>query len=86
MVGIDFMIGPDPDVTDYFSSRSIGAKGGGGQNTTQYDNAEVDALLAEGAEHVRSWRSARRSTRRCRRSSGATCRSCRSSSTPWSRA
>ncbi|SDR63754.1 peptide/nickel transport system substrate-binding protein [Rhizobiales bacterium GAS113] len=49
MVGIDFMIGPDPDATDFFSSRSIGAKGGGGQNTTQYANPEVDALLVEGA-------------------------------------
>jgi peptide/nickel transport system substrate-binding protein len=49
MVGIDFMIGPDPDTTDFFSSRSIKAKGGGGQNTTQYSNPEVDALLLQGA-------------------------------------
>ena len=27
MVGIDFMTGPDPDATDYFASRSIGAQG-----------------------------------------------------------
>jgi peptide/nickel transport system substrate-binding protein len=52
MVGIYFMVGPDPDATDYFSSRSIGAKGGGGQNTTQYESADVDTLLAEGASTV----------------------------------
>jgi peptide/nickel transport system substrate-binding protein len=52
MVGIDFMVGPDPDSTDYFSSHSIGAKGGGGQNTTQYENADVDALLKEGSSTV----------------------------------
>lgn len=52
MVGIYFMVGPDPDATDYFSSRSIGAKGGGGQNTTQYESADVDKLLAEGASTV----------------------------------
>ena len=33
MVGIGFMIGPDPDASDFFSSKSIGAKGGTGQNT-----------------------------------------------------
>jgi peptide/nickel transport system substrate-binding protein len=52
MVGIGFMIGPDPDTTDYFSSKSINAQGGAGQNTTQYANPEVDALLAEGASTV----------------------------------
>ncbi|MDQ0391322.1 peptide ABC transporter substrate-binding protein [Labrys monachus] len=52
MVGIGFMIGPDPDATDFFSSRSIGAKGGSGQNTTQFENPEVDGLLAEGAKTV----------------------------------
>jgi peptide/nickel transport system substrate-binding protein len=52
MVGIDFMIGPDPDATDYFSSKSIPAQGGGGQNTTQYANPAVDALLAEAASTV----------------------------------
>jgi peptide/nickel transport system substrate-binding protein len=52
MVGIDFMVGPDPDATQYFSSKGIPAKGGGGDNTTQYDNKEVDALLAEGASTV----------------------------------
>lgn len=52
MVGIDFMIGPDPDATQYFASTGIPAKGGGGDNTTQYVNAEVDKLLAEGAATV----------------------------------
>jgi peptide/nickel transport system substrate-binding protein len=52
MVGIGFMIGPDSDTTDYFSSKSIPAQGGTGQNTTQYANPEVDALLAEGAGTV----------------------------------
>jgi peptide/nickel transport system substrate-binding protein len=52
MVGIDFMVGPDPDATDYFSSRSIAAKGGGGQNTCQYESPIVDACLAEGAATV----------------------------------
>lgn len=52
MVGLAFMIGPDPDSTDFFSSRSIGAKGGAGQNTTQYSNPEIDKLLAEGAATV----------------------------------
>jgi peptide/nickel transport system substrate-binding protein len=52
MVGIGFMVGPDPDTSDYFSSKSIGAQGGAGQNTTQYASPEVDALLAEGANTV----------------------------------
>jgi peptide/nickel transport system substrate-binding protein len=52
MVGLGFMIGPDADTTDYFSSKSIGAQGGSGQNTTQYVNPEVDKLLAEAAGTV----------------------------------
>ena len=52
MVGIDFMVGPDPDATDYFSSAAIAAKGGGGQNTTQFVSPEADALLKEGAATV----------------------------------
>lgn len=52
MVGIDFMVGPDPDSTDFFASKSIAAKGGGGQNTCQYESPEVDALLAEGASTI----------------------------------
>ena len=49
VVGIDFMVGPDPDATDYFSSHSIAAKTGSGQNTMQYSNPRVDALLQQGA-------------------------------------
>jgi peptide/nickel transport system substrate-binding protein len=49
MVGQNEMTGPDPDVTIYYSSKSTMAKGGSGQNTMQYVNPKVDALLAEGA-------------------------------------
>lgn len=52
MVGIGFMIGPDADTTDYFHSKSINAKGGAGQNTCQYESAEVDKLLGEAANTV----------------------------------
>ncbi|HEX6016153.1 MAG TPA: peptide ABC transporter substrate-binding protein, partial [Geminicoccaceae bacterium] len=49
MVGIGFMIGPDPDASDFLASKSIGAQGGTGQNTCQYSSPEVDKLLQEGA-------------------------------------
>ncbi len=49
MVGEDFLIGPDPDVTYYFDSKNVPAKGGAGDNTMQYANPEVDKLLQEGA-------------------------------------
>jgi peptide/nickel transport system substrate-binding protein len=49
MVGANFMLGSDPDVTPRFSSRAIPAKGGTGLNTYQYQNREVDRLLLEGA-------------------------------------
>ena len=49
VVGINFLTGADPDTRDYFGSTSISAKGGAGQNTTQYSNGKVDALLAQGA-------------------------------------
>lgn len=52
MVGIAFMVGPDPDTTDYFDSHSIAAQGGAGQNTVQYSNPEVDKILAEAAATV----------------------------------
>ena len=52
MVGIGFMIGPDADTTDYFSSKSINAQGGSGQNTTQYVNPVVDQLLSDAASTV----------------------------------
>ncbi|MBB5221387.1 peptide/nickel transport system substrate-binding protein [Amaricoccus macauensis] len=50
IVGIAFLTGPDPDTADYFSSKSISAKGGAGQNTFQWENEDVDRLLAEGAK------------------------------------
>ncbi len=49
MVGQDQMTGPDPDVTIYYSSKDIPAKGGAGQNTMEYDNPKVDELLDKGA-------------------------------------
>jgi len=49
MVGEDFLTGPDPDVSYYFDSHNVPAKGGAGNNTMQYDNPEVDKLLLEGA-------------------------------------
>jgi peptide/nickel transport system substrate-binding protein len=48
IAGIDFMSGPDPESSDYFRSSSTPAKGGSGQNTFQYVNPEVDALLLKG--------------------------------------
>ncbi|MBU6498110.1 MAG: peptide ABC transporter substrate-binding protein, partial [Rhodospirillales bacterium] len=45
MVGEDFMTGPDPDVSQFFLSTAIPAKGGAGQNTMEYANPEVDKLL-----------------------------------------
>ena len=48
MVGLNFSTGPDPDVTNYLHSASIAAQGGSGQNTWQYANPEVDALLEAG--------------------------------------
>lgn len=49
MVGANFMLGNDPDVTQRFASTAIPARGGSGLNTYQYQNPEVDALLAKGA-------------------------------------
>jgi peptide/nickel transport system substrate-binding protein len=48
LVGITFLIGADPDVTNRFSSKAIPAKGGRGSNNSQYVNPEVDALLEQG--------------------------------------
>ena len=36
-------------MTTYYASTAIPVKGGGGQNTMQYANPDVDKLLAEGA-------------------------------------
>ena len=59
MVGITYLIGGDPDVTNRFHSRSIAAQGGSGSNNAQYSNPEVDALLEEGRSHLRSGKAAR---------------------------
>ncbi|ANF56516.1 peptide ABC transporter substrate-binding protein [Halotalea alkalilenta] len=48
VVGINFLTGADPDVSDYFGSRAISAQGGAGQNCFQFANEEADQLLAEG--------------------------------------
>jgi peptide/nickel transport system substrate-binding protein len=48
IAGIDFMSGPDPEASDYFRSTSTPIKGGSGQNTFQFINAEVDDLLLKG--------------------------------------
>jgi peptide/nickel transport system substrate-binding protein len=50
IVGVNFMLGSDPDVTPRFGSGAIPAKGGRGFNTYQYQNPEADRLLAEGAK------------------------------------
>jgi peptide/nickel transport system substrate-binding protein len=49
IVGITFLIGADPDVTNRFSSRATPAKGGRGSNNAQYVNAEVDTLVDQGS-------------------------------------
>ena len=50
MVGITYLIGADPDVTNRFHSKAIAAQGGAGSNNAQYSNPEVDRLLEEGAQ------------------------------------
>jgi len=52
IVGLTFMVGPDPDPSNYFASSEIAAKTGSGQNTMQYANPEVDDLLAQGASEL----------------------------------
>jgi len=49
MVGITYLIGADPDVTNRFHTRAIAAQGGRGSNNAQYSNPEIDALLDQGA-------------------------------------
>ena len=49
VVGITFLIGADPDVTNRFHSSAIAAQGGRGSNNSQYKNARVDELLVEGS-------------------------------------
>lgn len=50
MVGITYLIGSDPDVTNRFHSKAIAAKNGSGSNNAQYSNPNVDELLEEGAQ------------------------------------
>lgn len=49
IVGNNFMTGPDPAAADYFSSKAITAQGGSGNNTMQYANPQLDALMQQGA-------------------------------------
>ena len=48
IISVVFPTSGDPDVTARFASDQISAKGGQGYNTIQYQNPEVDKLLAEG--------------------------------------
>ncbi|MBP2168231.1 peptide/nickel transport system substrate-binding protein [Erwinia toletana] len=50
IVGMSFLTGADPDTSDYLRSSSIPAKGGAGQNTFQYQSAQVDDLLTQGSK------------------------------------
>jgi len=43
---------PDPDAISRFHSKYIPAQGGGGQNTQQYKNPELDALLEKGVREL----------------------------------
>jgi peptide/nickel transport system substrate-binding protein len=49
IVGVNFMLGSDPDVTPRFHSSAIPAKGGRGYNTYQFQNKEADRLMEQGA-------------------------------------
>ena len=49
LVGINYLVGSDPDVFNRFHSKAIRAQGGRGSNTAQYNNPRVDELLEEGA-------------------------------------
>ena len=49
IVGNNFMTGPDPAASDYFSSKAISAQGGAGFNTMQYASPKMDELLVSGA-------------------------------------
>ncbi|PLC51286.1 ABC transporter substrate-binding protein [Pollutimonas subterranea] len=57
VVGINYLVGADPDVFNRFHSGATRVKGGRGSNTAQYSNPRVDQLLEEGA---RSFDQARR--------------------------
>lgn len=49
LVGITYLVGSDPDVTNRFHSGAIPAQGGRGSNNSQYKNARVDELLDLGS-------------------------------------
>ena len=48
----NYMTGPDPDVTVYYASKSIPAKGGAGTNTMQYVNPESGRTAYGGRHNV----------------------------------
>ncbi|WP_374440658.1 peptide ABC transporter substrate-binding protein [Stella sp.] len=52
MAGSVYSVGSDPDPSERLSSGSISAKTGTGQNTSQYSNPQVDALLAASQKEV----------------------------------
>ncbi len=49
LVGSNYTVSSDPDVTNRFHSKSSNALGGSGSNNAQYNSPKVDALLDEGA-------------------------------------
>jgi peptide/nickel transport system substrate-binding protein len=49
LAGVPYLVGGDPDTSEFFSSKNIPVKGGGGMNTAQYSNPKIDTLLAEAA-------------------------------------
>lgn len=50
IVGLNFLVGSDPDTANFMRSDNIPAQGGAGQNYFQYKNPQVDKLLAQGSE------------------------------------
>lgn len=49
LAGVPYLVGGDPDTSEFFSSKSIPVQGGGGMNTAQYSNPKVDELLQAAA-------------------------------------
>jgi peptide/nickel transport system substrate-binding protein len=52
MIGLNAGLGADPEATTRFGSNYIPAQGGGGQNTMQYKNPDLDKLLDAGAKEL----------------------------------
>jgi len=48
IIGLIYISGADPDVSDRFRSTASAAKGGSGRNTWMYANTELDALFDRG--------------------------------------